>query len=90
MRKWLPTLRSDRRGFFKLSAAALLGPLTVRIGAGAPVEKSDRPIDEGFQGSGLVTLFLCGDVMTGRGIDQVLPHPGNPRICEPYMASALG
>jgi poly-gamma-glutamate synthesis protein (capsule biosynthesis protein) len=23
-----------------------------------------------------VTLFLCGDVMLGRGIDQVLPHPG--------------
>ncbi|HEY8157335.1 MAG TPA: hypothetical protein VIF10_01405 [Methylobacter sp.] len=25
-----------------------------------------------------IMLFLCGDVMTGRGIDQVLPHPGNP------------
>lgn len=35
-----------------------------------------------------ITLFLCGDVMTGRGIDQVLPHPGNPRIHEPYMTSA--
>ena len=23
-----------------------------------------------------ITLFLCGDVMTGRGVDQVLPHPG--------------
>ncbi|MGD8592237.1 MAG: poly-gamma-glutamate biosynthesis protein, partial [Gammaproteobacteria bacterium] len=22
-----------------------------------------------------LTLFLCGDVMTGRGIDQVMPHP---------------
>jgi poly-gamma-glutamate synthesis protein (capsule biosynthesis protein) len=28
--------------------------------------------------------------MTGRGIDQVLPHPGSARICEPDMASALG
>lgn len=35
-----------------------------------------------------VTLFLCGDVMTGRGIDQVLPHPGDPRIHEPYVTSA--
>jgi len=35
-----------------------------------------------------VTLFLCGDVMTGRGIDQVLPFPGNPRLHEPYMHSA--
>lgn len=35
-----------------------------------------------------VTIFLCGDVMTGRGIDQVLPHPSNPRIYEPYATDA--
>jgi poly-gamma-glutamate synthesis protein (capsule biosynthesis protein) len=40
--------------------------------------------------SELVTLFLCGDVMTGRGIDQVLPHPSDPRLHESYMNSALG
>jgi poly-gamma-glutamate capsule biosynthesis protein CapA/YwtB (metallophosphatase superfamily) len=34
------------------------------------------------------TLFLCGDVMTGRGIDQVLPHPGAPALYEPYVRSA--
>ncbi|MGZ8184162.1 MAG: CapA family protein [Methylobacter sp.] len=43
-----------------------------------------------FRDSQTITLFLCGDVMTGRGIDQVLPHPGNPRIHEPYMTSAEG
>ncbi len=32
---------------------------------------------------------MCGDVMTGRGIDQVLPHPSKPRIYEPYVNSAL-
>ena len=37
-----------------------------------------------------VTLFLCGDVMTGRGIDQILPHPGEPQLFESYMRSALG
>ncbi|MEC4750322.1 CapA family protein [Methylomicrobium sp. Wu6] len=37
-----------------------------------------------------ITLFLCGDVMTGRGIDQVLPHPVQPRIYESYLTSALG
>jgi poly-gamma-glutamate synthesis protein (capsule biosynthesis protein) len=36
-----------------------------------------------------VLLLLCGDVMTGRGIDQILPHPGDPRLCEPYVQSAL-
>jgi len=35
-----------------------------------------------------VTLFLCGDVMTGRGIDQILPHPGDPRLFESYVRSA--
>jgi poly-gamma-glutamate capsule biosynthesis protein CapA/YwtB (metallophosphatase superfamily) len=37
-----------------------------------------------------VTLFVCGDVMTGRGIDQVLPTPSSPEIYEPYMTSARG
>lgn len=37
----------------------------------------------------MITLFLCGDVMTGRGIDQVLPHPSNPELHEPYVESAL-
>lgn len=35
-----------------------------------------------------VTLFLCGDVMTGRGVDQILPHPGSPELREPYQADA--
>ena len=37
-----------------------------------------------------VTLFLSGDVMTGRGIDQILPHPGRPHLYESYVRSALG
>lgn len=36
-----------------------------------------------------VTLFVCGDVMTGRGIDQILPHPGDPRLFESCAGSAL-
>ncbi|HMM45885.1 MAG TPA: CapA family protein [Candidatus Macondimonas sp.] len=36
-----------------------------------------------------ITLLLCGDVMTGRGIDQILPHPGRPEIFEPYLRSAV-
>ncbi|HYA05412.1 MAG TPA: CapA family protein [Xanthobacteraceae bacterium] len=35
-----------------------------------------------------VRLFLCGDVMTGRGIDQILPHPSDPVLHESYMQSA--
>ena len=35
-----------------------------------------------------ITIFLCGDVMTGRGIDQVLPHPSDPNLFEPYVRNA--
>jgi poly-gamma-glutamate capsule biosynthesis protein CapA/YwtB (metallophosphatase superfamily) len=35
-----------------------------------------------------VTLFLAGDVMTGRGIDQVLPFPADPQIHETFVKSA--
>jgi poly-gamma-glutamate capsule biosynthesis protein CapA/YwtB (metallophosphatase superfamily) len=53
--------------------------------SGAPrVEDSsdDRPWPDNFR------LFLCGDVMTGRGIDQILPHPGDPVLYERHVKSA--
>ncbi|HEY6275687.1 MAG TPA: CapA family protein [Streptosporangiaceae bacterium] len=37
---------------------------------------------------GLVTLFLCGDVMLGRGVDQVLPYPGDPELREGHGCDA--
>ncbi|MCJ1676062.1 CapA family protein [Streptomyces sp. APSN-46.1] len=33
-------------------------------------------------------LCLCGDVMLGRGIDQILPHPGDPALEEAYVRDA--
>jgi len=35
-------------------------------------------------------LFLCGDVMTGRGVDQVLQRPCDPALHESYVGSATG
>jgi poly-gamma-glutamate capsule biosynthesis protein CapA/YwtB (metallophosphatase superfamily) len=35
-----------------------------------------------------IRMFLCGDVMTGRGIDQVLPNPGDPTLYESYVGDA--
>src|SRR5579883_981953 len=35
-----------------------------------------------------IGVALCGDVMTGRGIDQVLPQPGNPVLYEPSVRDA--
>ena len=40
--------------------------------------------------SDFITIFMCGDVMTGRGIDQVLLYPSDPVIYESYMRSARG
>lgn len=53
-----------------------------------PASPSDLTPINGARG-GRVRLFLCGDVMTGRGLDQVLPHPGDPALREWHVASAL-
>ncbi|MDI3388443.1 CapA family protein [Streptomyces sp. B-S-A8] len=36
----------------------------------------------------MITLFVCGDVMLGRGVDQILPHPGDPALREDYVHDA--
>ncbi len=33
-------------------------------------------------------LFLCGDVMLGRGVDQILPYPSEPQLREPSVRDA--
>src|SRR5688572_22305808 len=52
-------------------------------GAGArsaSTESAERP----------VVLFLAGDAMLGRGVDQILPHPSEPRLYEEYVRDARG
>jgi poly-gamma-glutamate synthesis protein (capsule biosynthesis protein) len=78
----------NRRNFMQSTGAWLLAlaspgfrhSATAMTSGAGPSPGSDNP----------VSLFLCGDVMTGRGIDQVLPHPGDPQLHEPYLKSALG
>ena len=48
----------------------------------------DRTLSISPEPADLITLFLCGDVMLGRGIDQILPHPGDPRLHEPAVTLA--
>lgn len=38
--------------------------------------------------AGVVRLFLAGDVMLGRGIDQILAQPGDPTLHEQAVKSA--
>jgi poly-gamma-glutamate synthesis protein (capsule biosynthesis protein) len=35
-----------------------------------------------------VTLFLAGDVMTGRGVDQIFARPSPPELHEPFVSDA--
>ncbi len=35
-----------------------------------------------------LTLFVCGDVMLGRGVDQILPNPSKLQLFEPCVSSA--
>ena len=80
-----------RRRFLARTGGLLLASLLgTRAGliAGSPMKEHQvMPME---QPSRRITLFLCGDVMTGRGIDQILPHPGKPHLFEPFMRSALG
>jgi hypothetical protein len=38
---------------------------------------------------GRIVLLLAGNVMTGRGIDQILMHPVDPALHEPLRAFGL-
>jgi len=67
------------------SSVEKMQDLPIKVATGSQTDMKQASID-----SGLITLFLCGDVMTGRGIDQVLPHPSDPKIYEPYLRDANG
>jgi len=41
-----------------------------------------------MEGADRIALLLTGDVMTGRGIDQVLMHPGDPTLHEDFSHDA--
>lgn len=55
----------------------------------SPRCNSQRPLPgEPMKKQSPLRLFLCGDVMTGRGIDQALPFPSDPTLHEPYIKDA--
>jgi poly-gamma-glutamate synthesis protein (capsule biosynthesis protein) len=51
-------------------------------------EEGQREASKGRVEPHSIKMFLCGDVMTGRGIDQVLPYPSDPVLYEPYIKDA--
>jgi hypothetical protein len=51
-----------------------------------PLQRHDRQTDRMPRRP--LTLLLTGDVMTGRGIDQILPQPVDPVLHEPWVRDA--
>lgn len=69
----------DRSGGARYPCAGVLG------GAAAEAGRTHT----GSGGAGMtVTVLLGGDVMLGRGVDQALPHPGDPELREPWVRDA--
>jgi poly-gamma-glutamate synthesis protein (capsule biosynthesis protein) len=66
------------------------GIIADRHGLGEMTTADYQVADKSLKTRPHVTLFMTGDVMTGRGIDQVLPYPADPVIYEGYMKSAKG
>ena len=85
----------NRRRFFDRAGRLLLGGVAAATVPGTAAAVSNRTgkvtqaTEKSEAGGRSMTLFLCGDIMTGRGIDQVLPHPGDPVLHEGYATSAL-
>lgn len=79
---------ASRRAFLRFTAGLTLGLLMSPTPLRAYSDEAGgrAPVPSG--GHDLLTLMLTGDVMTGRGIDQVLPNPGDPRLHEPDVTSA--
>ena len=81
-----------RRDFLTWLAGAMLTTSKVAgqtaVQSGRPVPTTDGRVPPMARSGGSIKLFLCGDVMTGRAIDQILPHSNDPRIYEPYLRDA--
>jgi poly-gamma-glutamate capsule biosynthesis protein CapA/YwtB (metallophosphatase superfamily) len=75
-----------RRQFLRRLRDALL---LVRGGAvlAEPVSTM-QAIEQSVNPQRHLKLLLTGDVMTGRGIDQILPHPSDPVLHEEYVRNA--
>ena len=74
----------SRRRFVCASAASVAG-----LSGGGAVRAAPEAAGTAVAGKGgSVTMFLCGDVMLGRGIDQIMPHPVHPVLRERYVTSA--
>ena len=83
----------DRREFLMRSGEAFMGTSVMSHGLQRRTERSSFTalsdgLNDAASASQPITLFLAGDVMTGRGIDQILPHPVDPNLYEHSVKNA--
>ena len=74
------------------ACGAVFGQSVSREGVAAEINRQEdmSSVKKQTADRSYVSLFMTGDVMTGRGIDQVLPYPADPVIYEGYLKSAIG
>jgi poly-gamma-glutamate synthesis protein (capsule biosynthesis protein) len=70
-----------RRSVF-IAMIICCGLLVPGTAGSKPTEDSTASAPKG------ITLFLSGDVMTGRGIDQIMPHPVDSQLFESFFTDA--
>jgi len=75
-----------RREFLKLLHRGLL--LAVGGNVIDSMQVEGQADDRNLSGQQHLKLFLSGDVMTGRGVDQILPSPGKPELREEFVKSS--
>ena len=77
--------------FSAIGAQASGQEITRKVHGNSEVADNEyNPVEAATKIHNAITIFMCGDVMTGRGIDQILLHPSEPAIYESYMKSAQG
>ena len=74
-----------QRNIFNYLAALLL---TISITQESDAARTGSPETGLNENITPVLLFLSGDVMLGRGIDQVLPYSNDPELFEPHIRDA--
>jgi poly-gamma-glutamate capsule biosynthesis protein CapA/YwtB (metallophosphatase superfamily) len=82
----------ERRRFLRWTGGLLLGSAVAGIAGARAADRTDSMTETtsaSTPGKGDISLFLSGDVMTARGIDQILPYSVDPVLHEPFATSAL-
>ena len=78
----------QRRAFLRMLSNATLGGAAGALPGCLDAEQESQPQSPPSlqaDSADALTLFLCGDVMLGRGVDQILPHPSDPAVYESFV-----